>query len=1141
MADMIKKLITNLGNYSENTNSCKYIVIHDTANEGSGADGMAHYNYFQTKTTKTSAHYIVDDKQIVQIIEDIHTAYHCGDRHNDTINNSNSIGIEICVNSDGNFEKAVENAIYLTRLLMGKHNIPGTRVVRHYDVTGKICPRRMIEVKPEYWNTFKEQIGKNSDISIDEDNDPTKITTLKGVVLHADPNIDIETTASDYVNQMKQNTSRVEQMHYVIDNTKHLNPVSKDTRVKHCKDGKQSYISSSLYKSNPNRYTVGVMILNPAFGDFNLVEKNLMIFLYNFCKTNKLTHENIWREYDLNYSNSPWMYVFNDKWNDFISRIQNYLKMSEAEFFKAIENYESTYKESADLDKAKNDIINDFDKVATENPISDRDIEAAKNPSLSDGLSSNIRTKNRNNIYITSSQENSSSNHCSTNYDNSDIKLESDPLKVEPIYPDLIVPPIYETADNNESKRDNYIPSEERKKENLLIDDLLNPNSDSEIESTNNNSILSIEDYIKRQNIFNAKLMSANKKDPDNKDFFGKQITGKPVNNNDPYPVDDKIRELESHMPKVKIDKIHYNLSDCNHPGCKIGNPLMKNLLMMSDALTSQSKRAEARLVRIENVLSTVMRNLFRLSSRVNINCVYYGGQDSFGKYECIRCMHADRIDDGGVMTIDQCMSCSRYEPILGQIYDILDETGSNSSIILDNAQMSYMTIDDYIKFTRTEEMMDTEDLADLKNTDNLTSKSFKDMWPEGFTMDFEKTQLETHEPNINMYDLESIKQKKSSIKDKNNKEYIEVFDDTRGSASSYEENIYDSSEYSSINFGSTSSIFDTYNSINSSNVAREKIIEKAKEITALGSEGKARYSQSLRTKTIDGILYHDCSSFARECYKNAGISIGGWTGEQYPQCISTAGGMVFKDKSKALPGDLIFFATNYKATDSDLNNPNKINSFGIYHVAVYGGGDKMYEAATDENPVNRQVLESNMSYRKDILCFARPKGLVDIDKSSASGMGIEEAGKVDNIPYVYKFPKAVCTSYTESGGTAGGIKCDPSKSEICAAHGIPYGTKIYIPSIKGVVNPTGILTVMDTGGPFFDFDINTYAKVGKVQYDAYVLEWGTGKVAYSFKDAIAHQKQLGQWEGPNQFYKKAYDNWADKFSTINFDYRNLK
>lgn len=84
-----------------------------------------------------------------------------------------------------------------------------------------------------------------------------------------------------------------------------------------------------------------------------------------------------------------------------------------------------------------------------------------------------------------------------------------------------------------------------------------------------------------------------------------------------------------------------------------------------------QFDAAEKRIVRLENNMATLMRYLYRLGSRVFINCQYYGGQTTFQKYKCIRCMKDDRCNDGQLMQLDQCLCCTRYEPIFGQVYEI--------------------------------------------------------------------------------------------------------------------------------------------------------------------------------------------------------------------------------------------------------------------------------------------------------------------------------------------------------------------------------------------------------------------------------------------------------------------------------------
>ena len=142
-----------------------YIVIHYTAGSTSKA-GTAKNNavMFSDPVHYASADFIVDDETIVQYNPDVKNRFcwHCGDNKNPysmggkfygKCTNANSIGIEIC-STNPNWtasdqanskkwsftEKAVLNAVELTNHLMQTYNIPADRVIRHYDVSGKLCP-----------------------------------------------------------------------------------------------------------------------------------------------------------------------------------------------------------------------------------------------------------------------------------------------------------------------------------------------------------------------------------------------------------------------------------------------------------------------------------------------------------------------------------------------------------------------------------------------------------------------------------------------------------------------------------------------------------------------------------------------------------------------------------------------------------------------------------------------------------------------------------------------------------------------------------------------------------------------------------------------------------------------------------------
>jgi N-acetylmuramoyl-L-alanine amidase len=155
----IKKKLIKYNYSSRNNKRIEYIVIHDTGNTSKGAGADNHYRYFNGGNRNASAHYFVDDKEIIQTVEDANASWHCGDgKGKYGITNSNSIGVEICINSDGDYEKAVANAIELVKHLMDKHNIPIEKIVRHYDASRKICPRTMSCNNWERWEAFKQSL-----------------------------------------------------------------------------------------------------------------------------------------------------------------------------------------------------------------------------------------------------------------------------------------------------------------------------------------------------------------------------------------------------------------------------------------------------------------------------------------------------------------------------------------------------------------------------------------------------------------------------------------------------------------------------------------------------------------------------------------------------------------------------------------------------------------------------------------------------------------------------------------------------------------------------------------------------------------------------------------------------------------------
>lgn len=159
----INKKLIKYNTSSRHGTPIQYIVIHDTGNAASTATAENHFNYFNGGNRQASAHYFVDDKQILQIVEDNVAAWHVGDgKGKYGITNSNSLGIEICVNKGANYSKAVQDTIKLTAYLMQLHNIPIEKVIRHHDASKKNCPASMMKNNWEPWRAFKSALERES-------------------------------------------------------------------------------------------------------------------------------------------------------------------------------------------------------------------------------------------------------------------------------------------------------------------------------------------------------------------------------------------------------------------------------------------------------------------------------------------------------------------------------------------------------------------------------------------------------------------------------------------------------------------------------------------------------------------------------------------------------------------------------------------------------------------------------------------------------------------------------------------------------------------------------------------------------------------------------------------------------------------
>lgn len=142
-------------------NRLQYICIHETANTTKGANAEVHARLQSNGNSRSASwHYTCGSDGVYQSFPDKAQCWHAGSTYN-----NNSIGIEIAVNSDGDYKKAVQNAADLTKSLMKKYNIPASRVIQHNTASpwGKDCPHFMRSgAKGITWGKFKKMIGDSS-------------------------------------------------------------------------------------------------------------------------------------------------------------------------------------------------------------------------------------------------------------------------------------------------------------------------------------------------------------------------------------------------------------------------------------------------------------------------------------------------------------------------------------------------------------------------------------------------------------------------------------------------------------------------------------------------------------------------------------------------------------------------------------------------------------------------------------------------------------------------------------------------------------------------------------------------------------------------------------------------------------------
>ncbi len=137
-------------------NEINGIVIHYTANPG--ADAQANRDYFESLKdngiTYASSHFVIGlEGEIIQCIPSSEIAYASNERNHDTLSIECCHADESGALNDATYQSLVE----LTAWLCRHFEISPDNVIRHYDVSGKICPKYFVEHE-DAWNTFLDEV-----------------------------------------------------------------------------------------------------------------------------------------------------------------------------------------------------------------------------------------------------------------------------------------------------------------------------------------------------------------------------------------------------------------------------------------------------------------------------------------------------------------------------------------------------------------------------------------------------------------------------------------------------------------------------------------------------------------------------------------------------------------------------------------------------------------------------------------------------------------------------------------------------------------------------------------------------------------------------------------------------------------------
>ena len=163
-----KNYITSKNRPKINRKKTTKLAVHYVANPGSSA--IANRNYFQNTSVDVSSNYIVGlEGEIICCIPHGEIAW-CTNKANDY-----SVSIETChPKSDGKFgDQTYESLVKLCSYILDMYKLTSEDLIRHFDVTGKVCPKCFVakskggtdDENLTAWKKFKNDVKKEMEKS----------------------------------------------------------------------------------------------------------------------------------------------------------------------------------------------------------------------------------------------------------------------------------------------------------------------------------------------------------------------------------------------------------------------------------------------------------------------------------------------------------------------------------------------------------------------------------------------------------------------------------------------------------------------------------------------------------------------------------------------------------------------------------------------------------------------------------------------------------------------------------------------------------------------------------------------------------------------------------------------------------------